>query len=120
MKSFSALIVTILSLATYGSAFAPAPVFRPKTTTLAAVNGDNPEVVAAVAEVREAAGAFGDETAHFANVWIDKMLEGKQEGAAAGLLDECVLDDNSDNCQRFEKALSKLDSLIGVGAGEQY
>jgi hypothetical protein len=38
---------------------------------------------------------------------------------AAGLLDECVID-NGEKCQRFEEALKKLDSLLGVGAGEQY
>jgi hypothetical protein len=52
-------------------------------------------------------------------VWIDKMVEGKMEGTAAGLLDECVLDD-SDACENFSKALSKLDGLLGVGAGEQF
>ena len=52
-------------------------------------------------------------------VWIDKMIEGNMEGTAAGLLDECVLDD-SDNCEKFSKALSKLDGLLGVVAGEQY
>eukprot|EP00546_Thalassionema_frauenfeldii_P018210 CAMPEP_0178907426 /NCGR_PEP_ID=MMETSP0786-20121207/7366_1 /TAXON_ID=186022 /ORGANISM="Thalassionema frauenfeldii, Strain CCMP 1798" /LENGTH=94 /DNA_ID=CAMNT_0020579227 /DNA_START=188 /DNA_END=472 /DNA_ORIENTATION=- len=90
------------------------------TTTLAAVNGEDSEMQAAIAEVREAASAFSDETSHFANVWIEKMLDGTQEGTAAGLLEECVLDDNSEKCLRFEKALSKLDSLIGVGANEQY
>jgi hypothetical protein len=47
------------------------------------------------------------------------MLEGNMEGQAAGLLDECVLDD-TDNCENFSKALKKLDDLLGVGAGEQY
>ena len=78
-----------------------------------------PELEAAIADVRECASAFGDDTAHFANVWIDKMIEGNMEGTAAGLLDECVLDD-SDNCEKFSKALSKLDGLLGVVAGEQY
>merc|ERR1711862_533438 len=79
------------------------------------INGEDTEMPASIAEVRKAASAFSKETEHFANVWIDKMLEGNQEGAAAGLLEECVLDDNSERCQRFEKALTKLDSLIGVG-----
>lgn len=47
------------------------------------------------------------------------MLEGNMEGQAAGLLDECVLDDN-DSCENFSKALKKLDDLLGVGAGEQF
>lgn len=78
-----------------------------------------PELEAAIADVRSAAAAFSDETAHFANAWIDKMLEGNMEGQAAGLLDECVLDD-TDNCENFSKALKKLDDLLGVGAGEQF
>ena len=53
-------------------------------------------------------------------VWIERTLEGNQEGAAAGLLEECVLDDDEGKCERFDTALKKLDSLLGVGAGEQY
>ena len=52
-------------------------------------------------------------------VWIDKMIAGEMEGTAAGLLEECVLDD-SDRCEQFSKALTKLDGLLGVVAGEQY
>lgn len=80
----------------------------------------SPELEKAIAEVRECASAFGEETAHFANVWIDKMLEGKQEGMAAGLLDECLIDDDADKCAKYDAALKKLDSLLGVGAGEQF
>ena len=47
------------------------------------------------------------------------MIDGNMEGTAAGLLDECVLDD-SDKCENFSKALGKLDNLLGVGAGEQF
>ena len=79
-----------------------------------------PELEAAIADVRECAASFDEETAHFCNVWIDKMLEGSQDGMAAGLLDECLLDDDSDRCTRYEEALVKLDSLLGVGAGEQF
>lgn len=53
-------------------------------------------------------------------VWIDNTLAGKMEGTAAGLLDECVLDDDEGKCEKFSNALTKLDSLLGVGAGEQY
>ena len=53
-------------------------------------------------------------------VWIERTLEGNQEGAAAGLLEECVLDDDQGKCERFDTALKKLDSLLGVGASEQY
>lgn len=81
----------------------------------------SPELEAAITEVRECAASFSDETAHFANVWIDKMLEGKQDGMAAGLLDECLIEgDNAEKCANYEAALKKLDSLLGVGAGEQY
>ena len=52
-------------------------------------------------------------------VWIDNMIAGKMDGTAAGLLDECVLDE-SDSCEKFSKALSKLDGLLGVVAGEQF
>lgn len=53
-------------------------------------------------------------------VWIDRTLEGKREGTAAGLLEECVLDDDEGKCERFTSALTKLDGLLGVGAAEQY
>ena len=87
---------------------------------LHAVNPDDPELASAVAKVREAASAFSDETAHFANVWIEKMLAGQQEGMASGLLEECLIDDDDEKCQNFETALKELDSLLGVGAGEQF
>lgn len=48
------------------------------------------------------------------------MLEGSVEGTAAGLLEECVLDDEGGKCEKFSNALEKLDKLLGVGAGEQY
>jgi hypothetical protein len=80
---------------------------------------DDPELAAAIAEVRAAASAFSDGTEHFANLWIDRVLAGEQEGVASGLLEECLLDDG-EKCQTFEQALRKLDSLLGVGAGEQY
>lgn len=79
-----------------------------------------PELEAAIADVRDAASAFGEETAHFANVWIDKTLSGNMEGSAAGLLDECVLDDDDSKCDQFTEALRKLDRLLGVVVGEQY
>ena len=53
-------------------------------------------------------------------VWIDRTIDGNREGTAAGLLDECVLDDDEGKCERFSNALSKLDGLLGVGAGEQF
>jgi hypothetical protein len=48
------------------------------------------------------------------------MLAGNMEGTAAGLLEECILDDDDGKCEKFSGALDKLDKLLGVGAGEQY
>jgi hypothetical protein len=48
------------------------------------------------------------------------MLAGNMEGTAAGLLEECILDDDDGKCEKFSSALDKLDKLLGVGAGEQY
>ncbi len=47
------------------------------------------------------------------------MLNGQMENVSAGLLEECVLDD-SDKCRRYSEALTRLDNLLGVGAGVQY
>ena len=117
MKSISTTIA-LFAAASSASAFV-VPHTTGTRTRLFAVE-QSPELDAAIAEVRECAAAFGDETAHFANVWIDKMLEGNQEGMAAGLLDECLINDDSDKCARYDKALKNLDSLVGVGAGEQF
>jgi hypothetical protein len=54
------------------------------------------------------------------SVWIDRTISGNQEGTAAGLLEECILDDDEGKCERFDNALQKLDGLLGVGAGEQF
>lgn len=120
MKSVSAgTIIALLAAASSASAFVvPQTTASSIATSLFAER--SPELDAAIAEVRECASAFGEETAHFANVWIDKMLEGKQEGMAAGLLDECLIDDDADKCAKYDAALKKLDSLLGVGAGEQF
>lgn len=48
------------------------------------------------------------------------MIEGNGDTTAAGLLEECVLDDDDGKCERFEISLAKLDSLLGVSVGEQY
>ncbi|KAK1736086.1 hypothetical protein QTG54_013222 [Skeletonema marinoi] len=123
MKSIISVAAIYLSLTPASMAFVPASpyVATPlRTSSLSMAELDmTPELEAAVVEVRECASAFGEDTAHFANVWIDKMIEGNMDGTAAGLLDECVLDD-SDKCENFSKALSKLDGLLGVVAGEQY
>lgn len=115
-------LLAFLSVLAVATAFAPAPITLRTTTSLfdaPTLNRDSPELQAAIADVRAAASEFSDETLHFANVWIDRMLEGKQEGVAAGLLEECVLDD-SEKCQRYSAALTKLDTLLGVGMQEQF
>uniref|UniRef100_A0A7S0AE78 Uncharacterized protein n=1 Tax=Minutocellus polymorphus TaxID=265543 RepID=A0A7S0AE78_9STRA len=117
MKSVSTMIA-LLAAASSVSAFVVPQAGSLVRTRLFAEQ--SPELDAAIAEVRECAAAFGDETAHFANVWIDKMLEGTQEGMAAGLLDDCLIDDDADKCTKYDAALKKLDSLLGVGAGEQF
>ncbi|KAL7530798.1 hypothetical protein ACHAXR_003676 [Thalassiosira sp. AJA248-18] len=121
MKSIISLVAVALSVSS-ASAFVPqaaAPTMRARPLLMAKMDM-TPELESAIADVREAAAAFSEETAHFANVWIDRMVEGKQEGAAAGLLEECLLDDDEGKCDRFSAALSKLDGLLGVGAGEQF
>mmetsp|Transcript_17261 Transcript_17261/g.24430 ORF Transcript_17261/g.24430 Transcript_17261/m.24430 type:complete len:124 (-) Transcript_17261:301-672(-) len=123
MKSIISVAAICLSLTPSSMAFVPASphVASPlRTSSLSMAKLEmTAELEAAIADVRACAAEFSDETAHFANIWIDKMIEGNMEGTAAGLLDECVLDD-SDRCENFSKALSKLDGLLGVVAGEQY
>lgn len=114
-------IIAFLAAASSASAFIVPQTTASSVATRTRLFAErSPELDAAIAEVRECASAFGEETAHFANVWIDKMLEGKQEGMAAGLLDECLIDDDADKCAKYDAALKKLDSLLGVGAGEQF
>ncbi|KAL7487349.1 hypothetical protein ACHAW6_012948 [Cyclotella cf. meneghiniana] len=121
MKCLSLVIVTALYVAPSTAFVSRNTVsFAASRTALNAKLDVTPEVEAAIAEVREAASAFGEETAGFANRWIDRMLAGNMEGTAAGLLEECVLDDDEGNCEKFSNALEKLDKLLGVGAGEQY
>ena len=120
MKSVST-IIALLAAASSASAFVVPQTTSSSVATRTQLFAEpSPELEKAIAEVRECASAFGEETAHFANVWIDKMLEGKQEGMAAGLLDECLIDDDADKCAKYDAALKKLDSLLGVGAGEQF
>ena len=42
------------------------------------------------------------------------------EGTAAGILEECILDDDDSKCERFSNALDKLDMLLGVVSKEQF
>eukprot|EP00554_Chaetoceros_debilis_P011952 CAMPEP_0194116454 /NCGR_PEP_ID=MMETSP0150-20130528/27085_1 /TAXON_ID=122233 /ORGANISM="Chaetoceros debilis, Strain MM31A-1" /LENGTH=131 /DNA_ID=CAMNT_0038807163 /DNA_START=43 /DNA_END=438 /DNA_ORIENTATION=- len=126
LSAAASIVVRLFSCPTC-TAFAPSlPSSLPQHVTLvlsATVDAESPELQQAIADVREAASAFGDDTAAFANKWIDNILsstEGKQ--SAVGLLDECLIgdDDSGAKCDAFEDALKKLDSLIGVGATEQY
>ena len=84
------------------------------------VDRNDPEIKAAIAQVQKCASNFSDETAHFANVWIENVLSGKRDASPAGLLEECLLDDEACNCQEFDAALKKLSSMIGVSSNEQY
>mmetsp|Transcript_3988 Transcript_3988/g.8174 ORF Transcript_3988/g.8174 Transcript_3988/m.8174 type:complete len:121 (+) Transcript_3988:104-466(+) len=79
-----------------------------------------PELESAIDDVRACASEFGEETASFANKWIESKLAGTQDGTAAGILEECILDDDGGKCERFTAALEKLDEMLGVGAQEQY
>ena len=108
-----------------GLAFVPSSaVFsRVNRLSLSSVNDtlkQTPDIIAAIDEVRTCATKFGPKAATFANAWIDETLKGKQDGMAVGLLDECLLDDNEGDCERFEEALKRLDGLLGVSSNEQY
>eukprot|EP00970_Alexandrium_tamarense_P013822 scaffold3701_cov192-Alexandrium_tamarense.AAC.17 len=52
-------------------------------------------------------------SSHLSPVWIDRTIAGNVQGTAAGLLDECVLDDGEGKCERFSNALENLDKLLG-------
>mmetsp|Transcript_845 Transcript_845/g.1754 ORF Transcript_845/g.1754 Transcript_845/m.1754 type:complete len:121 (-) Transcript_845:1080-1442(-) len=120
MKSVISFVAIALSVSS-AAAFVPQAAPSIRARPLMANKLDmTPELEAAIADVRESASAFGEETAHFANVWIDRKIEGNKEGTAAGLLEECILDDDEGKCERFSNALSKLDGLLGVVVGEQY
>lgn len=123
----AASTIVLLFSCTSCTAFAPSlPSSLPRHTAFvlsATANMESPELKQAIADVREAASAFGDDTAAFANKWIDNMLSSSEEKqSAVGLLDECIIgdDDSGAKCDAFEEALKKLDSLIGVGASEQF
>lgn len=105
----------------------PTVVQRPSTRVTtqlflsgSAIDRDDPEVKAAIEQVRKCAANFSDETAHFASVWIENVLSGNQDASPAGLLEECLLDDEACNCKEFDAALKKLSSMIGVSSNEQY
>lgn len=119
MKSVISLVTIALSVSST-AAFVSQTVPSIRAKPLMAKLEMTPELEAALADVRAAASAFGEETAHFANVWIDRKIEGNKEVTASGLLEECLLDDDHGNCERFSNALGKLDGLLGVGAGEQF
>mmetsp|Transcript_1043 Transcript_1043/g.2167 ORF Transcript_1043/g.2167 Transcript_1043/m.2167 type:complete len:127 (-) Transcript_1043:44-424(-) len=126
MRTFA--LLTLFASSSSSAAFVAPSATTPRPPAffrldMAAASEPSPELQAAIDDVRSCAAAFSEETAHFANVWIDKMLEGTQDGMAAGLLDECVLgdgDEAEEKCAKYEAALKKLDGLLGVGAGEQY
>ena len=116
-------LISLLGIYGTGLAFVPsAAVFsRVNRLSLSPVTiKQTPEIIVAIDEVRTCATKFGPKAVTFVNVWIDETLKGKQDGMAVGLLDECLLDDNEGNCERFEEALKRLDGLLGVSSNEQY
>lgn len=68
MKSIISFVAVALSVSS-ASAFVPQPAVAPMRAAgpLMAKLDMTPELEAAIAEVREAASAFSEETAHFAN-----------------------------------------------------
>eukprot|EP00980_Cylindrotheca_fusiformis_P016490 scaffold4914_cov108-Cylindrotheca_fusiformis.AAC.2 len=113
-----------MAMVSSAGAFVPHPNIMPSHKAVAmkvsVTPVDGSELAAAISDVRAAASAFSDETEHFANVWIERVLAGEQEGMPSGLLEECLMDDGGEKCQRFEQALKRLDAMVGVGVGEQY
>ena len=125
MKNITISIFALSSVFfTTSHAFAPStknPTHR--YSHIHAVASDTAEMQEAIADVRAAASAFGDETEAFANKWIDNMLNGQGKNSALGILDECIIDfesDSGEKCDAFEAALKRLDSILGVGANEQF
>ncbi|GFH60125.1 hypothetical protein CTEN210_16601 [Chaetoceros tenuissimus] len=124
MKNITTSIVALSSLFFTTHAFAPStksPFHR--YSHIYAVASETAEMQEAIADVRAAASAFGDETEAFANKWIDNMLSGQGKNSALGILDECIIDfesDSGEKCDAFEAALKRLDSILGVGANEQF
>mmetsp|Transcript_55261 Transcript_55261/g.152147 ORF Transcript_55261/g.152147 Transcript_55261/m.152147 type:complete len:125 (+) Transcript_55261:172-546(+) len=72
-----------------------------------------PEIEAQADVVRACARKFGTETEHFANVWINQIMEGG-EPKMAGVLEECLVDDANSDCQEFDAALKKFGILMGL------
>ena len=129
MRSFAATMFLLLAavLVPDSDAFVATPLLATHHLTApalflssTAIDRDDPEVKAAIEQVRKCAGSFSKETAHFANVWIDNVLAGNKDASPAGLLEECLLDDEACNCQEFDAALKKLSSMIGVSSNEQF
>ena len=122
-KSSSLLLMLLISVALYsGDAFTlmtnkrSLPRLSRSSIASTSVSGDDPALQAALAEVRAAAASFSQETATFADEWLNsKLWDGKH--TAVGLLDECLIDWDAENpaekCERFENALIKLDEIIG-------
>ena len=66
MKSIISLAITALSVSS-ATAFVPSSSTRVSSSLLQAKPDMTPELESAIADVRDAASAFGEETAHFAN-----------------------------------------------------
>ena len=122
MRNVSIILCSLLLASVPVTAFVPSfpRTARQVVVFASTIDTEDPEVQAAIEQVRKCAANFSEETAHFANVWIENMLEGKKDKTPAGLLEECILDDDACNCQDFDAALKKLSSMMGVGSSEQF
>jgi len=76
------------------------------------------DLEAAAATAREAAAAFGEETSHFMDCWLDKVLGGESGSAEMPLhiIDECLVDD-SERCQALEDAIKQVRNAAGNWTG---
>lgn len=62
-------------------------------------------------DIIAAAAAFGPEKESFAKLWVDKALAG--ESPEVGVIDECLIDDDSDQCQALEEAMRNFNRALG-------
>ena len=70
---------------------------------------------AAAVEVREAASAFGGDTAKFAERWAAKLARSGTLASSSDfqLLEECLVSEGSPECLRLEEGIKKMTALAG-------
>ena len=70
---------------------------------------------AAAVEVREAASAFGGDTAKYAERWAVKLARSGTLASSSDfqLLEECLVSDDSPECLRLEEGIKKMTALAG-------